>query len=126
MTGIIIIITIIIIIIIIFIIIITIIIIIPVETQKQYCPSLNKYVPEDSFHNPNEEWYFSHENSVVQIESLIKYDEIESLIKSTPNGKSGGRDGVPYEDFKYSCDDYCHVLVNIMNVMLINHRLSSY
>ena len=27
---------------------------------------------------------------------------------------------------KDSCDDYCHVLVNIMNVMLINHRLSSY
>ena len=62
----------------------------------------------------------------MQIESLIKYDEIESLIKSTPNGKSGGRDGVPYEDLKNSCDDYCHVLVNIMNVMLINHRLSSY
>ena len=32
--------------------------------------------------------------TVVQIESLFKYDEIESLIKSTPNGKSGGIDGV--------------------------------
>ena len=43
----------------------------------------------------------------MQIESLFKYDEIESLIKSTTNGKIG-------------------LLVNIMNAMLINHRLSSY
>ena len=62
----------------------------------------------------------------MQIESLFKYDEIESLIKSTPKGKSGGIDGVLYEDLKASYDDYCHVLVNKMNVMLINHRLSSY
>ena len=62
----------------------------------------------------------------MQIESLFKYDEIESLIKSTTNGKIGGIDGVSYEDLKDPCDDYCHVLVNIMNVMLINHRLSSY
>ena len=57
--------------------------------------------------------------TVVQIESLFKFDEIESLIKSTPNGKSGGTDCVSYEDLKDSCDEYCHVLVNIMNVMLI-------
>ena len=62
----------------------------------------------------------------MQIESLFKYDEIESLVKSTPNSKSGGIDGVSYEDLKDSCDDYCHVLVNVINVMLINHRLSSY
>ena len=62
----------------------------------------------------------------MQIESLFKYNEIESLIKSTTNGKIGGIDGVSYEDLKDPCDDYCHVLVNIMNVMLINHRLSSY
>ena len=62
----------------------------------------------------------------MQIEFLFKSGEIESLIKSTPNGKSGGIDGVSYEDLKDSCDDYCHVLVNIMNIMLINHRLSSY
>ena len=62
----------------------------------------------------------------MQIESLFKYDEIESLVKSTPNSKSGGTDGVSYEDLKDSCDDYCHVLVNVINVMLINHRLSNY
>ena len=62
----------------------------------------------------------------MQIESLFKYDEIESLIKSTPNRKSGQIDGVSYENLKDSCDDYYHVLVNIMNVMLVNHRLSSY
>ena len=62
----------------------------------------------------------------MQIESSFKYDEIESLIKSTPNAKSVGIDGVSYEDLKDSCDDYCRVLVNIMNVMLISHRLSSY
>ena len=78
------------------------------------------------FHNPNEEWYFSHENSAVQIESLFKYNEIESLIKSTPNSKSRGIDGVSYEDLEVSCNYYCHVLVNVMNVILINHRLSSY
>ena len=92
---------------------------ISIETQEQYYSSLNKYVPKDSFNNPNEERYFSHENSVVQIEALFKYGEIESLIKSTPNGESGGINGVSYEDLKGSCDDYCHVLVNIMNVMLI-------
>ena len=40
------------------------------------------------------------------MESLLKYDESESLIKSTPNGKSGGIDGVSYKDLKDSCDDY--------------------
>ena len=99
---------------------------ISVKTQEQYYSSLNKFVPKDSFNNPKEKQYFSHENSVVQIESLFKYDEIESLIKSTPNDKSGGIDGVSYEDLKDWCNDYCHVLVNIMHVMLINHRLSSY
>ena len=62
----------------------------------------------------------------MQIESLFKYDEIESITKSTSNVKSGGIDGVSYEDLKDSCDDFCHVLVNTMNVMLINHCLSSY
>ena len=57
----------------------------------------------------------------MQTESLFKYDEIESW-----KSESGGIDGVSYEDLKDPCDGYCHVLVNIMNVMLINHRLSSY
>ena len=70
---------------------------ISVETEEQYYSSLNKYVPKDSFNNPNEERYFNHENSEVQIESLFKYDEIERLIKATPNGKSGGIDGVSYK-----------------------------
>ena len=68
--------------------------------------------------------YFRHENIVVEQESLFKYVEIESLLKASLNGKSGGMDGVSYEDLKDSCDGYCHVLFNIMNVMLINHRLS--
>ena len=72
----------------------------------------------------------------MEQESLFKYVEIESLIKTSPNGKSGERDGVSYEvsyevsygvsyeDLKDSCGEYCHVIANIMNVMLINHRLS--
>ena len=76
------------------------------------------------FINTNEEAYFQHENILVEQEPLFKYVEIESLIKTPPNGKSGGIDGVSNEDLKDSCDEYCHVLVNIMNVMLINHRLS--
>ena len=60
----------------------------------------------------------------MEQESLFKHVEIESWIKTSPNGKSGGIDGISYEDLKDSCDEYCHVLVNIMDVILINHRLS--
>ena len=57
-------------------------------------------------------------------ESLFKYVKIENLIKISPNGKSGGIDGVSYEDLKDSRDEYFHVLFKAMNVMLIDHRLS--
>ena len=76
------------------------------------------------FLSTNEEPYFRHEIIVVEEESLFKYVKMESFIKTSPNGKSGGIDGVSYEDLKDSRDEYCHVLVNIINVMLINHRLS--
>ena len=72
------------------------------------------------FINTNKEPHFRQKNIVVEQESLFKYFEIKSLIKKSPNGKSGGIGGVLYEDFKDQCDEYCHVLVNIMNVMLIN------
>ena len=71
------------------------------------------------FINTKKEPHFRQKNIVVEQEFLCKYFEIKSLIKS-PNGKSGGIGGVSYEDFKDQCDEYCHVLVNIMNVMLIN------
>ena len=92
----------------------------------QYYSSLNKCVPKDLFINTNEEPYFRHENILVEQEPLFKYVEIESLIKTSPNGKSGGIDGASYKDLKDSCDEYCHVLVNIMNVILINHRCHVY
>ena len=91
-----------------------------VETQEQCYSSLNKYVLKDFFINTNEEPSFGHENIVVEQESLFKFVEIENLIKTSPNGKSGGIDDVSYENLKDSCDRYCHVLVNIMNVILIS------
>ena len=57
-------------------------------------------------------------------ESLFKYVKMENLIKISPKGKSGGIDGVSYEDLKDSWDEYFHVLVYAMNVMLIDHPLS--
>ena len=60
----------------------------------------------------------------MEQESLFKNVEIESLLKASLNGKSGRMDGVSYEDLKDSCDRYCYALFNIINVMLINHRLS--
>ena len=50
-------------------------------------------------------------------------DELEGIVKSCPNGKSCGVDGVFYEDLKKMFPDYGHVLTNILNIMLINQRI---
>ena len=47
-------------------------------------------------------------------------DELEGIVKSCPNGKSCGVDGVFYEDLKKMFPDSGHVLTNILNIMLIN------
>ena len=51
--------------------------------------------------------------------------ELEYIVKSCPNGKSCGVDGVFYEDLKKMFPDYGHVLTNILNIMLINQRIST-
>ena len=58
------------------------------------------------FISTNEEPYFRQEIIVVEQESLFKYVKMESFIKTSPNGKSGGIDGVLYEDLKDSRDEY--------------------
>ena len=50
-------------------------------------------------------------------------DELEGIVKSCPNGKSCGVNGVFYEDLKKMFPDYGHVLTNILNIMLINQRV---
>ena len=100
--------------------------IISIERNEQYYASSNKYIAESSFLRPREERFFAVENLNVQRENFFQLEEIGKLITSAPNGKAGGIDGVSYEDLKDSYSELGHVLVNIMNVMLINHRISRY
>ena len=52
-------------------------------------------------------------------------DEIESIVDACPKRKSCGSDGVFYEDLKQIFLDYGHTFVNVLNVMLLNQRVSS-
>ena len=52
-------------------------------------------------------------------------DDIESIVNSCPKRKSCGSDGVFYEDLKQIFLDYGHTFVNVLNVMLLNQRVSS-
>ena len=50
--------------------------------------------------------------------------ELEGIVKSCPDGKNCCVDGVLYEDLKKMFPDYSHVLTNILNILLINQRIS--
>ena len=52
-------------------------------------------------------------------------NEIESIINSCPKRKSCGSDGVFYEDLKKIFSNHGHTFVNVLNVMLLNQRVTS-
>ena len=108
------------------IIIIIIITIVTITTNRNenYYKSSDKYVLESSFHNNGDDRYFDKDNCEVTRDDYFKLDEIERIVKSLPNGKSGGADGVTYEDLKEMFDIQGNVLIDIYNVMLVNLRLS--
>ena len=70
--------------------------------------------------------YIKADDVVVTRDYFFKSEEIQAIVKSLPNGKSGGIDGVRYEDLKEMFSNNGHILVNIMNIMLVNFRFSRY
>ena len=58
--------------------------------------------------------------STIHRGDYFSVGELEYIVKSSPNGKSCGVDGVFYEDLKKMFPVYGHVLTNILNTMLIN------
>ena len=94
--------------------------------NKLYFDSSIKYTSENNF-TPEENRYFDREAVMNAIHrgDYFSIDELEGIVKSYPNGKSCGVDGVFYEDLKKMFPDYGHVLTNILNIMLINQRIST-
>ena len=69
--------------------------------NELYFDSSFKYTSENNF-TPEENWYFDREAVMNTIHrgDYFSLDELESIVKSCPNGKSCGVDGVFYEDLK--------------------------
>ena len=84
------------------------------------CTSENKFTPDE-----NE--YFDGEAVMNTIHhgDYFSIDELEGIIKSCPNGKSCGVQGVFYEDLKKMCPGCRHILTNVLNIMLINQIIST-
>ena len=91
--------------------------------NEQYYESLNKYAKAEDF-VINSEDYFDRSSIVVADEELFKHEEIETVVKSCPNGKTCGIDGVSYEDLKAVWDNHGHTLVDVFNISLTNLKLS--
>ena len=95
------------------------------ERNEAYYNTSPKLVASDIF-TANENAFFDRSVAVdVRQSDYFTGKEIEAVIKSCPNGKSCGQDGVFYENLKEVFDEHCNAIVTIMNVMLINLRLSS-
>ena len=54
---------------------------------------------------------------------LFSDQEIEAVVKSLPNGKSAGLDGIKYEDVKRELDRVKGDLISIFNTSLVNRRV---
>ena len=92
--------------------------------SKLYFDSSIKYTSENNF-TPEENRYFDREAvmNAIHRDDYFSIDKLEGIVKSYPNGKSCGVDGVFYEHLKKMFPDYGHVLTNILNIMLINQRI---
>ena len=93
--------------------------------NEQYYDSLAKYAKAEDF-VVNKADYSDRSSVAVADEELFRHEEIETILKSCPNGKTCGIDGVSYEDVKASWNDHGDVLVDIFNISLQNLKLSDY
>ena len=91
--------------------------------NEQYYDSLEKYVKAEDFVVNNDD-YFDRSSVVVADEELFQHEEIETVVKSCPNGKTCGIDGVSYEDVKAVWDKHGDTLVDVFNISLKNLKLS--
>ena len=62
--------------------------------------------------------------SLVNQSNLFDVEEITDIVRQCPRGKSCGIDGVYYEDLRNCNRD--EEIVNIMNVCLVNQRVSAF
>ena len=91
--------------------------------NEQYYDSLDKYVKAEDFVVNNDD-YFDRSSVVVADEELFQHEEIETVVKSCPNGKTCGIDGVSYEDVKAVWDEHGDTLVDAFSISLKNLKLS--
>ena len=91
--------------------------------NEQYYDSLDNYVKADDFVANNED-YLDRSSVVVADEELFQHEEIEAIVKSCPNGKKCGIDGVSYEDVKAVWDAHGDTLVDTFNISLEILKLS--
>ena len=95
---------------------------ITVEENENYYRSIPKFVISCDF-NPNRERYFRSEDVIIQNSELFSIKEIEVQVKSCPNGKACGVDGVYYEDIKTNWEDIGDIIKDIFNLILINLKV---
>ena len=70
-----------------------------IEQNEIYYSESLKYVTADDL-VLNDVTYFDKSQLVVNDVDKFRYDEMDKIIKSCPNGRSVGNDGVLYEDYK--------------------------
>ena len=95
-----------------------------VSQSENYFKSSPKCAIRSEF-IPSENRYFDRAlaRSLVNQSDLFDVEEIAEIVKQCPRGKSCGIDGVYYEDLRECNHD--EELVNIMNVCLVNQRVSA-
>ena len=92
--------------------------------NEQYYDSLDKYVKSEDFAVNNND-HVDRSGVVVADEELFQHEEIAIVVKSCPNGKTCGIDGVPYEDFKVVWDKHRDSLADLFKI-LKNLKLSDH
>ena len=95
---------------------------ISLERTEVYYNTMDKYVIADQFQSNNDIYF---ERSNEEIEPVFTSEEIESIVKKCPNGKSCGIDGVSYEDLKDNWLREGHNIVKIFNTILVNQKFST-
>ena len=97
---------------------------IPIVRNERYYCDIEKYTVESQFEQNN---YFE-VNQNVNIENglLFNKQQIEKIVMECPNGKSGGIDGVSYEDIKSNWYNIGDTVLNMFNISLLNGKVSTY
>ena len=67
----------------------------------------------DEDHNPSVATAHRHEEDDNETVHLFSDQEIETVVKSLPNGKAAGLDGIKYEDVKRELDRVKGDLISI-------------